>query len=62
MLTNDEPRKLRPGVYWYLVPGKPPQICEKREGEDFVRFTNCGRQPWIREGEAFMGPIDQPTA
>jgi len=34
-----KPRDLPKGAYWYMVPGKEPTICEKREGEAFVRFT-----------------------
>ena len=33
---NSSPKTLSPGAYWYLVPGKDPVICEKREGESFV--------------------------
>jgi len=60
--TTNSPKALVPGVYWYLVPGKEPAICEKREGEDFVRFTNGGRQSWAREGERFVGPLTPPSA
>jgi hypothetical protein len=60
MMTTDAPKTLRPGAYWYIKPGESPKICEKREGEDFVRFTNGGRQSWIRECESFVGPIDPP--
>jgi hypothetical protein len=60
MICN--PKTLEPGAYWYLVPGKDPVICEKREGEAFVRFTNGGRQDWARDGESFVGPLSVPVA
>lgn len=59
--TTNSPQQLAPGAYWYVVPGKEPAICEKREGEDFVRFTNGSRQSWAREGERFVGPLQAPT-
>lgn len=55
------PKDLTPGAYWYIVPGRPAAICEKRDGEDFVRFTNGGRQSWIKPGEEFDGPIHSPS-
>lgn len=58
---NSNPKTLEPGAYWYLVPGKDPVICEKREGEAFVRFTNGGRQDWARDGESFVGPLAVPV-
>jgi hypothetical protein len=54
-------KTLAPGVYWYIVPSKSPEICEKRDGEDFVRFTNGSRQSWVREGERFEGPLIAPS-
>lgn len=54
-------RSLSPGVYWYMVPGKPADICEKREGENFVRFTNGSQQSWLRDGESFIGPLISPS-
>ena len=59
--TTNSPHTLTPGAYWYVVPGKEPAICEKREGEDFVRFTNGSRQSWAREDEHFVGPLPAPT-
>jgi hypothetical protein len=59
--TSNTPKNLDPGVYWYLVPGKAPAICEKRVGEDFVRFTNGAHQSWAREGERFDGPLVPPA-
>lgn len=44
------------------MPGKEPVICEKPEGEAFVRFTNGGRQDWARDGESFVGPLAVPVA
>lgn len=58
---NSSPKTLSPGAYWYLVPGKDPVICEKREGEAFVRFTNGSRQDWARDGESFVGPLAMPV-
>jgi len=58
--TTNSPKSLAPGVYWYVVPKKAPQICEKRDGEDFVRFTNGAHQSWARDDERFDGPIPQP--
>lgn len=55
-----KPADLAPGVYWYIVPGKPAEICEKRDGEDFARFINGRRQSWIRPGESFLGPLPAP--
>ncbi|WP_146139380.1 hypothetical protein [Simplicispira suum] len=56
-----KPSDLAPGVYWYVVPARPAEICEKRDGEDFVRFTNGGRQSWVRDGEGFIGPLFSPS-
>ena len=58
--SDNTPKTLAPGVYWYVVPGKAPAICEKREGEDYIRFTNGGQQTWVREGERFVGPLPAP--
>lgn len=58
---SQSPKNIPAGAYWYLVPGKPPTICEKRDGEDFIRFTNCSRQSWIREGDSLVGPLPVPT-
>lgn len=55
------PASLAPGAYWYVRPGHPDEICEKREGETFVRFSNGSRQDWIREGESFVGPLQAPS-
>lgn len=55
-----KPEDLAPGVYWYMVPGKPAEICEKREGEAFARFINGRHQSWIRPGESFVGPVPTP--
>ena len=59
-LTANKPSTLAEGVYWYVVPGQCPTICEKRSGEDFVRFTNGGRQSWSKEDEVFIGPLSTP--
>lgn len=55
------PKDLTPGVYWYVVPGKAPAICEKRENEEFVRFTNGSHQSWVKSEERFDGPIQPPA-
>lgn len=60
--TTNSPKQLEPGAYWYTAPGKDPVICEKRKGEDFVRFTNCSRQSWASEGDRFVGPLKPPPA
>lgn len=60
-MTTKTPKTLAPGVYWYIVPGKASEICEKRDGEDFVRFTSGARQSWVRDGERFEGPLVAPT-
>lgn len=52
---------LAAGAYWYTEAGKGPVICEKRQGEAFVRFTNGGRQSWCREGDRFDGPLPSPA-
>ncbi|MBV7542214.1 hypothetical protein [Acidovorax sp. sic0104] len=59
-MPNTDPKKLACGAYWYVVPGKDPEICEKRDGEAFVRFTNGSRQDWARDGENFIGPLARP--
>ena len=56
-----KPSALEPGAYWYCVPGMTAQICEKRDGEHFVRFTSGGQQSWIRDGECFVGPLEVPV-
>ncbi len=57
--TND-PKLLAPGAYWCLEPGIKPLICEKRESEDFVRFTNGSRLGWPRANARFLGPLPVP--
>lgn len=57
-----KPGDLATGVYWYMVPGKPAEICEKRDGEAHVRFINGRHQSWIRPGESFVGPVPAPRA
>ncbi|MCC8397327.1 hypothetical protein LJ656_32650 [Paraburkholderia sp. MMS20-SJTR3] len=57
----NEPKTLSPGAYWYVAPGKAPTICEKRDGEDFVRFTNGSHQTWTHDGARFVGPLVAPT-
>lgn len=59
--STNPPKDLAPGAYWYVVPGKAPVICEKRDGEDHVRFTNGSYQRWVRGGERFDGPIQPPA-
>jgi hypothetical protein len=59
--TTNMPAQLEPGAYWYLTGGNEAVICEKRAGEDFVRFTNCGRQTWVREVDRFVGPLAVPV-
>lgn len=59
-MSQTSPKDLQPGAYWYVVPGRVPAICEKREGEDFVRFTNGSYQRWIKPGERFDGPLPAP--
>jgi len=51
ILTQPTPKDLAPGAYWYVVPGKTPAICEKRAGEDYVRFTNGSFQRWVKPDE-----------
>lgn len=53
---------LAPGVYWYQEKTGSVEICEKREGEHFVRFTNGSGQSWIHEGARFLGPLQKPEA
>ena len=57
--TND-PKMLAPGVYWCLESGIKPLICEKRESENFVRFTNGSHLSWPRESARFLGPLPVP--
>lgn len=59
--TSNAPAQLAPGAYWYIAAGETPVICEKRADEDFVRFTNGGRQTWVREQDRFVGPLPAPT-
>lgn len=61
-MTQLAPKDLASGAYWYIVPGKPATICEKREGEDYVRFTNSCYQRWVKPGERFDGPIQAPDS
>ncbi len=56
------PKELLPGAYWYISLDGSFVICEKRESEDFVRFTNGSRQSWGRAGESFYGPLPTPPA
>ncbi|HEY0821734.1 MAG TPA: hypothetical protein VGD46_23365 [Rhizobacter sp.] len=56
------PAALAPGFYWYLRKAGAAIVVEKREGEAFVRMTNAGRQSWLAEGEAFVGPLVAPLA
>jgi len=51
-----KPEDLAPGVYWYMVPGKPAEICEKREGEAFARDAFAPRLH--RDAVAAMGSTD----
>lgn len=60
MSTPPSPKDLAPGAYWYVVPGKAAVICEKRPGEDYVRFTNGGHQSWVKPEERFDGPLPPP--
>lgn len=57
-----KPADLAPGIYWYMVPGKPAEICERRDAEKHVRFLNGSHQTWIRDGESFVGPVLPPQA
>ena len=43
-----------PERYW---PKRNSNIVES----DFVRFTNGGRQTWVRNGEGFVGPLFSPS-
>lgn len=52
-----KPAMLPVGFYWYFETDRQPVVVEKREPEDFVRFTNGAHQSWIRDGERFIGPI-----
>lgn len=49
--------KLVAGFYWYLVPGKPPVICEKKDAEHLIFFTNGAHQAWIRRGDRLEDPL-----
>lgn len=60
-MTTTSTKSLAPGIYWYVVPGKQCVICEKRDDEDYVRFTSGGRQLRIRNGERLEGPIQAPV-
>lgn len=59
--TTNTPKQLEPGAYWYMAPGEDPVICEKRKGEDFVRFTNGSRKSWANEDDRFVGPLKPPS-
>lgn len=50
------------GFYWYL-PSRPPAdpiVVEKRDGEDFIRFTSGAHQRWAHHRDRFVGPIESP--
>lgn len=47
---------LPPGVYWLIHPQNPEQLCEKREGEVFVRFTNGSQMTYTSKDHSFFGP------
>lgn len=55
-----KPAQLPPGFFWYFEEGAKPVVVEKRDNEDEVRFTNGRQQPWIRDGEKFVGPLAVP--
>ncbi|MFK4705949.1 hypothetical protein ABIC83_002788 [Roseateles asaccharophilus] len=50
------------GLYWYMVPGQPPEpvlVNRARYGDRFKGF-NGREQPWLREGETLVGPVRGP--
>lgn len=49
-IYSANPSELPKGAFWYVVPGKEPMICEKRDGEAFVRFTNAREAPEFSPG------------
>lgn len=61
-MSAHDPKSLLPGIYWYIAPGKKPVICERRIDENFVRFTDGGRQSWIGPDDRFDGPIFPPKS
>lgn len=62
-----------PGFYWYIPGALPPVksgnrpteraagICELREGENVVRFTDGSRQGWAHPQDQFFGPLQPPN-
>lgn len=58
--TNIKPSQLPAGFYWLFEKDSNPVVVEKREAEDFVRFTN-GRIE--RSGQCvlkYVGPLAVP--
>jgi len=53
--------QLEPGFYWYLAIDRPPLVCEKRDGETFLRFTNDSHQSWLGKQDQVVGPLRAPT-
>lgn len=50
------------GFYWYS-PGQGSLyrgVCERREGEDFVRMPDGVRVAAVSPGDRFFGPIQPP--
>lgn len=52
-----KPGDLPAGFFWYHETDRRPVVIEKRDSENFVRFTSGQRQEWIRAGEHFVGPL-----
>lgn len=55
------PEELAAGIYWYVSPGRGARICEKKDGDPWVGFTNGAHQSWILPGEYFLGPLQKPA-
>lgn len=62
MSDNSHPKLLAHGVYWYVEPGKDAKICEKREGEDSLRFMNGSRQTWVGDDATIVWPLEPPNS
>jgi hypothetical protein len=58
--TTEVIKSLEKGFYWY-TDSKDSIVVEKRDGEDFVRFTSGGRLSYSRNSDKFVGPLVKPV-
>ena len=56
------PAELPPGFFWLFEKGeKSPVVVEKKQGEDFVRFTNGRIERGASCVSKFVGPLQVPN-